>query len=162
MPANRNLPRIACAVAAALLSLAMLGCGGPSSSGDGQDRSSSGDIPELTREVINERINGARVRDVLPENANGQPIPWGFDEDEPKEIVVVDQQMQGTRATIVLDIKTQSSPRASNMRQLSGQIRTEWALTSGWVLRRWEIVRTENISMKYRDVPKPATPTPSR
>jgi hypothetical protein len=131
------------------------GCG-RSSQGSGQDSTASGQaLPELTKEIINERINEARVYEVLPESGTGDKISWGFDEDEPKEIVVVEQQIDGPRATIVLDIKTQSSPRSTNPRYLGGQIRTEWELQTGWVLRRWEIVSTENISMKYRNLPKP-------
>lgn len=140
-----------------------LGCA-PSSQGGGQDSpaSTSQGLPELTKEIIDERINDARVYEVLPESGVGDPIPWSFDEDEPKEIVVVDQQRDGPRATIILDIKTQSSPRANNLRYLAGQIRTEWELRTGWVLRRWEIVQCENISMKYRDLPKPPAQTTKR
>ena len=76
--------------------------------------------------------------------------------------------MDGTRATLVLDIKTGSAPRSRNKLSLSGQIRTEWELQTGWVLRRWEIVDTENISMKYKDLrkteekPKPVDPEKPR
>jgi len=119
--------------------------------------------------VIRERINDAWVDDVpsaTGPTASGspEPITWGFDENEPKEIVVVDKQINGTKATIVLDIKTTSAPRARNKRYLAGQIRTEWELQTGWVLRRWEIVGTENISFKYADLPKPSpeTTNPSR
>lgn len=131
------------------------GCA-PSSRSSGQDSpaSASQDLPPLAKEIIDERINDTRVYEVLPESGTGDPIPWGFDHDEPKEIVVIDQQMNGSKATIILDIKTQSSPRARTQRHLAGQIRTEWSLETGWVLRRWEIVNTENISMKYRDLPK--------
>jgi hypothetical protein len=136
-------------------------CGPPSSQGpDGS--ADSGDTPELTKDIIDRRINDGWVRGVMPESGTGEPINWGFDEDEPKEITVVDQQVNGTRATVVLDIKTESSPRARIMRKLAGQIRTEWELRSGWALRRWEIVDAENISMKYKDFPKPSpsnTPT---
>lgn len=128
------------------------GCGGPSSQGP----AGGNDFPELSKAIIDQRINDARVYEVLPESGVGDPIPWGFDEDEPKEITVVDQQMNGTRATVILDIKTQSSPRANNLRYLAGRIRTEWELQTGMVLRRWEIVGTENISMKYKDLPKPS------
>lgn len=133
-----------------------IGCA-PSSQLGRQDSptSASQDLPPLTKDIIDERINDARVYDVLPESGTGDPIPWGFDHDEPKEIIVVDQQMNGSKATIILDIKTQSSPRARTQRHLAGQIRTVWSLETGWVLRRWEIVNTENISMKYRDLPKP-------
>ena len=130
----------------------LLGCGGPPSAAE---RTASGEMPEITDEVIYERINDAWVRDVMPEEAqNKEPIFWNFDSDEPKEITVVEKQQNGNRATIVLDIKTSSSPRARIQRELAGRIRTEWQLQTGWVIRRWEIVETENISMKYKDTPK--------
>jgi hypothetical protein len=43
-----------------------------------------------------------------------------------------------------------------NPRSLAGQIRTEWELKTGWALRKWEIVETENISMKYKNLLPPA------
>lgn len=131
-----------------------MACGPSSPSSSSSGESGSGSVPELTKEVIDERINDAGVWDVLPESGTGDPISWRFDEDEPKEIVVVDKQVEGDKATIVLDIKTESSPRSRSHRQLAGQIRTDWLLRTGWVLRRWEIVNTENISMKYRDTAK--------
>ena len=134
------------------------GCGGPSSQG-GQNSpgASSAEIPELTDELIHERINDAWLREVPPEeNTNAEPISWRFDRDEPKEIVVVEKQIEGTKATIVLDVKTTSAPRSSNKRYLAGQIRTQWELRTGWVLRKWEIIDTENISMKYKNLPKPS------
>lgn len=145
-----------------LLLACSIACGPPASKGDGQqgDPAASGETPELTDELIRQRINDARVYEVTPESGTGDPIPWGFDEDEPKEITVVDKQVTGDSATVVLDIKTQSNPRARTLRSLSGQIRTDWRLQTGWVLRRWEIVNTENISMKYRDLPKPSSTPP--
>jgi hypothetical protein len=138
-----------------------LACAPPySPTGNGDPSSSDpANMPELNDEVTRDRINGSRVHDVLPESGTGDPISWGFDEDEPKEITVVHKQVNGTKATIVLDIKTRSSTRANILRFLAGQIRTEWELQTGLVTRRWEIVRVENISMKYKDVPK-ASPTP--
>ena len=139
-----------------LLVVGGIGCGGPSPKAGGNDQAAVGPdgLPELTKEVIDERINDARVYDVKPESGTGDPISWGFDEDEPKEIVVIDKQVDGPRATLVLDIKTQTTPRARTQRYLAGQMRTDWELTTGWVLRRWEIINTENISIKYRDLPK--------
>ena len=139
-----------------LLLACTIACGPPASQGNAQQGdAASGERPELTDELIRRRINDARVYEVKPESGTGDPIPWGFDEDEPKEITVVDKQVTGDSATVVLDIKTQSSPHARNLRSLSGRIRTDWRLETGWVLRRWEIVNTENISMTYRDLPKP-------
>ena len=158
----RNVPRRAFKLPT-FLGLALLlacssGCAPSSSEGDGKQTgsaSASDNLPELTDEMINERINGTRVREIPEENGKAEPISWSFDEDEPKEINVVEKQMEGERATIILDIKTRSASNVRNPRHVAGQIRTHWELKTGWVLRRWEIVKTENISMKYRNIPQP-------
>ena len=134
----------------------------PQASPSGGDQIPEGGSPELTDEIIRERINGVRVRDIPEEDGASDPISWGFFEEEPKEIVVVEKKAEGNRATIILDIKTSSTPRARDPRYLAGQIRTEWELRTGWVLRRWEVVATENISMKYRNLPKPSPQTSPR
>ncbi|HEX8564873.1 MAG TPA: hypothetical protein VF648_04330 [Pyrinomonadaceae bacterium] len=166
----RNMPR-ATFLFSSFLGLALLlscssGCAPSSSQGDGEQggsaSSTSNDVPELSEEVIYERINDARVREIPEENGTGDPIFWSFDEDEPKEITVVEKQIEGERATIVLDIKTRSAPDVRNPRSLAGQIRTKWELQTGWVLRRWEIVKTENISMKYKNLPKPPAQNSNR
>ena len=133
-----------------LLLVFSVGCAPSSPQGD----STSASL-ELTDEMIHERITDAWVRDVPSEDGTGEPITWSFRRNEPKEITIVDKQLEAKRATIVLDIKTQTTPRSRPQRQLAGQIRTEWRLETGWVLRKWEIVETENISMKYKDTPKP-------
>lgn len=137
-----------------LLLACSFGCG-PTSSSDGAPASTSSDLPEITDDLIHQLINDTRVREVPEEDGATEAISWGFDEEEPKEIVVVEKQIEGTRATIILDIKTTSAPRARDPRQLAGQIRTEWQLKTGWALREWEIVKAENISMKYKNLPKP-------
>jgi hypothetical protein len=167
----RNVPRAAFLLSSLFLGLILLltgssGCAPSSSQGDGKQNgsasSTSNEVPELTEEVIRERINETRVREVPEENGAADPIVWNFYEEEPKEITVVEKQIEGGRATIVLDIKTGSAPNVRNPRQLAGQIRTHWELKTGWVLRRWEIVRTENISMKYRNLPKPPAQNSNR
>ena len=158
----RSFPRwaflIPIFIAAVLLSACSFGCAPSSFQGDGKqtgDGSASNDLPELTVETIRERINDTGVWDVPEENGTAEPINWNFDEDEPKEITVVEKRMEGTSATLILDIKTRSAPYMRNPRALEGQIRTEWKLKTGWALRKWEIVRTDNISMKYKNLPKP-------
>ena len=153
----RNVPRSS-RLFSTFLSLALLlaGSSGCAPSNRNSSDSASNDMPELTEEIIRERINDAGVWDVPEENGIAAPISWRFEEDEPKEITVVEKQLEGTRATIVLDIKTGTAPNRRNRRSLAGQIRTKWELKTGWALRRWEIVETENISMKYKDLPKPS------
>ncbi len=165
----RNVPR-ATFLLSSFLGLALLlacsfGCAPSSSQGDGKQSSSApalNDLPELTEEIIRERINDAFVREVPEENGIAEPISWSFDEEEPKEITVVEKQMEGARATVLLDIKTRSASYVRNPRSLAGQIRTEWELKTGWALRKWEIVEAENISMKYRNLPKPPAQNSNR
>jgi hypothetical protein len=167
----RNLPRRAFPLSTflglVLLLACSFGCAPSSSPGDGSKQSGSAssapsDIPELTEEIIHERINDAGIREVPEENGAAEPINWNFDDYEPKEIAVVEKQIEGDRATVVLDIKTWSTTNSRNPRYLAGQIRTMWELRTGWVLRRWEIVEAENISMKYRNLPKPPAQNPDR
>jgi hypothetical protein len=137
------------------------GCGGPAMSSQDPSAASS-DVPELTSEVIRERINGVRVGEIPDESGSGQKISWRFFDEEPKEITVVEKKVEGPTATVVLDITTRSGPRAREPKYLTGQIRTQWKLTTGWVLRRWEIDDAENISMKYKNLPAPSPENSNR
>jgi hypothetical protein len=148
----------------ALLLICSFGCA-PSASPDEQGSSASStsnDLPELSDELIRERINYTRVREIPEENGTAEPIGWTFVENEPKEITVVEKRIESDRATVILDIKTGSAPNARNPRLLAGQIRTEWKLETGWALRKWEIVNTENISMKFKNLPKPTEQNSNR
>ena len=165
----QNVPRatflLSSVLGLALLLACSFGCAPSSSQGDGKQSSptsASNDIPEITDEKIREEINDAYVREVPEENGAGEPINWGFDEEEPKEFTILNKQIEGERATIIIHIKTNSAPGARSPRYLAGQIRTKWELQTGWVLRKWEIVETENISMKYKNLPKPPTQNSNR
>ena len=147
MPVSRKLS----ALMMALLLALSIGCGGPS-----PDDASTEGLPELTDELIRERLNGVRFGPVPPEEGNGEPISWRFFLDEPKEITILQKDIQGSSANVVLEIKTTSSPRSREPRHLAGRIRTEWQLSSGMVLRQWEVARTENLTVKYRNLPKPS------
>ena len=118
--------------------------------------------PELTEEKIRETLNDARVRNV-PEKANAsKPISWSFESDEPKEFKAIETQLDGERATVVIDLTTRSAADARNPQELSGKIRLHYELQRGWVLRQWQIVKVENISMTYRNLVKPEPMTNNR
>lgn len=155
----RHLPRrtLSTILGLALLLACSFGCAPSSSQGDEKSSASAStnDLPELTEDIIRERINYTRVRQIPDENGTAEPISWTFVENEPKEITVVDKRTEGNHATIVLDIKTGSGLNARNPRVLAGKIRAEWELKTGWALRKWEVVDTENISMKFRNLPEP-------
>src|SRR5688572_11239501 len=68
----------------AMLLAGSLSCGPPAGGGkQGSSESQSDNVPELTDEVIRERIHETWVREVPSENVNSAPISWGFSRDEP-------------------------------------------------------------------------------
>jgi hypothetical protein len=106
--------------------------------------------PEITDEKIRQNIVGKWVYDVPAEDTKLGKISWRFEAREPKEFSVLEKSIEGDRGTIVIDMKTGSWPGAKYPLQLSGKLRLHYELQSGWVTRRWEIVRVENLTMKYR------------
>lgn len=108
--------------------------------------------PEITLEKIREDINGERVS-VPPEDGTSEPTIWRFYFNEPKEIEIVEKQLAGDKATFVIDMRTRTSPRAEQQgitKKLAGRLRLHYELQTGLVLRKWEIVRIENISFAYQ------------
>lgn len=118
--------------------------------------------PEITDEKIRDSIVGNMVENVPEENNRARPINWTFLSIEPKEFSVLEKRMEGDRATVVVDMKTRSADWAENKRELWGKLRLHYELQTELVLRKWRIVRIENIDMKYRVEPKKpgASPTP--
>lgn len=131
---------IACATAA---------CGG------GKPATAQDDRPPLDLERIRRDINGRFVR-VPAADGKAKPINWVFDSSEPKEVEIVEQKIEGDRATFLVNMKTHTGPRARNPRGLTGQLRLHYELQSGLVLREWEIVEVENVSFTYTDEPAPS------
>ena len=108
--------------------------------------------PEITVEKIREDINGKRVS-VPAEDGASEPTSWRFFTNEPKEIEIVEKQLAGDKATLVIDMRTRTSPLTEQRgitKKLAGRLRLHYELQSGFVLRRWEIVRIENISFAYQ------------
>ena len=109
-------------------------------------------LPEITLENIREDINGKRVT-VPAEDGASEPSSWRFYPTEPKEIEILEKQLAGDRATFVIDLRTRTSPRAEQRgitKRLAGRLRLHYELQSYFVLRKWEIVRIENVSFVYQ------------
>jgi hypothetical protein len=109
-------------------------------------------LPEITLENIREDINGKQVR-VASENGSAETSGWRFYPNEPKEIEIVEKQMAGNQATFVIDMRTGTSPRSEQQgitKRLAGRLRLHYELQSYFVVRKWEIVRIENISFAYQ------------
>jgi hypothetical protein len=129
-------------------------CATSTQTGSNQPAGSSDSRPEITEEKILQNINGRMVAGVPEETNKGESINWYFQPNEPKEFTVLDKQIAGDKATVVIDMKTHTAEGSRNPRQLSGRIRLLYELQTDLVFRRWSIVEVENISMKYRNDPK--------
>ena len=108
--------------------------------------------PEITVEKIREDINGQRV-EVPAEGGASEPSSWRFIPSEPKEIEILEKQLAGDQATFVINMRTRTSPRSEEQgytKKLAGRLRLHYELKSYFVLRKWEIVRVENISFAYQ------------
>ena len=108
--------------------------------------------PEITVETILEDLNGQRIN-VPAEDGASEPSTWRFFLNEPKEIEILEKQLAGDKAILVIDVRTRTSPRAEQQgikKKLAGRLRLHYELQTGLVLRKWEIVRIENISFVYQ------------
>lgn len=117
--------------------------------------------PELTHETIRNAINGTWIEGVPAANGTDKPENWVIERSEPKEINVVEQKMEGDRATVVVDIKTRSHPRARRQMSLEGRLRLTLELRTEFIFREWDVVDAENISFKYTKLDPPPSPSPS-
>ena len=108
--------------------------------------------PEITVEKIGEDLNGERVS-VPAEDGISEPSSWRFFTNEPKEIEILEKQQAGDQATIVINLRTRTSPRAEQQgitKKLAGTLRLHYELHSYVAVRRWEIVRIENLTFAYQ------------
>jgi hypothetical protein len=127
--------------------------------GGGQPNANSAasdERPELKAENIRQDINGRWVK-VPAADGKSKPLdPWIFDEREPKQIEVVEQKIEGDRATFLVNMQTRTVPRSRNPMSLSGQLRLHYELQSGLIFRAWEITDVENVSFTYvKETPPP-------
>jgi hypothetical protein len=112
-------------------------------------------LPELGDEKIRETLFGAWVEEVPEEKGAAKPISWHFMWDEPTEVAVVERQMDGTKATVLVDVTARSAPNSRSPVVLSGRLRLHYELQTEFFLRKWRIVDVDNVSMTYREEPKP-------
>ena len=153
MAAETDMSRRRLTLALPLILLAAA-CGG---GGAQQQQAAQDQRPEITLETIRRDINGKWVDGRVPAADNkSQPRGWAFDHEEPKQIEIVEQKIEGDRATFLINMQTHTGPRAREPMSLSGQLRLHYELQSGLVFRSWEIVRVENVSFKYVKEAPPA------
>ena len=108
--------------------------------------------PDITVETILEDLNGQRVH-VPAEDGAAEASTWRFFLNEPKEVEILDKQISGDKAILIIELRTSTSPRAEQQgikKKLAGKLRLHYALQSYFVVRNWEIVGMENISFAYQ------------
>lgn len=115
--------------------------------------------PELTPDIVRKAINGSWVEAVPAANGTDKPENWGFGYNEKKEIEIVEQKMEGDRATVVVNMKTRSNPRERRQLSLEGQLRFHLELKTDFIFRQWDVTEVENISFKYTRL-EPPSPSP--
>ena len=137
------MSRLRLALVIPLLLLACA-CGGGAGQQSAQDQ-----LPEIRLDDMRDDLNGRWVK-VPAADGKSRPLdPWVFSHDEPKEIKILEQKIDGEDATFLIDINTRTAPKSRNHYSLSGQLRVHYHLDSGLVLREWRIDNIENISFKY-------------
>lgn len=132
-------------------------CGGGNSAGGPKLSATPEQRPELNVETIKQAINGAWIEGVPAADGKSKPESWGFERSEPKEIEIVEQKIEGDRATFLINMKTRSTPRARRQMSLEGQLRLHMRLETELFFREWDVEDVENISFKYTML----NPTPS-
>ena len=108
--------------------------------------------PDITVETILEDLNRQRIN-VPAEDGASEPSSWRFFPSEPKEIEILEKQLAGDKAILVIELQTRTSPRAEQQgikKRLAGRLRLHYELKSYFVVRKWEIVGMENISFSYQ------------
>ena len=156
-----NGRRLATALLLLALAACAAACGGGNSAGGPGLSATPEQRPDLTLETIENAINHAWVEDVPAADGQGKPADWGFERNEPKEITIVEQKVEGDKATVVIDIKTRSHPRARLQMSLEGRLKLHMALRTDFIFREWRVDDVENISFKYTMLQPTPTPSPS-
>jgi hypothetical protein len=124
-------------------------CGGGNSAGGPGLSATPEKRPELDLETVKRAINGAWVEGVPAADGKGKPENWRFAYNEPKEIEIVEQKIEGDRATFVVNMRTRSHPRDRRQLSLEGQLRLHLRLETEVFIREWDVFEVENISFRY-------------
>ena len=93
------------------------------------------------------KINEAQIgTDLVGKNTGEGLLGWKFEKDEPREIAVLQRDYSGEKATIVIDIKTESAPGRFSRQKWAGKLRLHYE----WVAGVWTLVQVENLDFKER------------
>ena len=92
--------------------------------------------PKITLENIQ--------NDIVGKNTGEGLMGWTFEKNEPREISILESKYEGDKATIIIDMKTQSAPGSFMREQRAGKLRLHYE----WIAKEWNLVRVENLTFK--------------
>jgi hypothetical protein len=94
------------------------------------------DHPKITEEQLG--------KDIVGKNTGEGILSWQFEKDEPREIKILETHYSGNKATIIIDMKTESAPRSLTHTKMSGRLRLQYE----WIANEWNLVQVENLTFK--------------
>ena len=92
--------------------------------------------PKITLENIQ--------KDIVGKNTGEGLMAWTFAKNEPREISIVESKYEGDKATIIIDMKTQSAPGSWIKSKMAGKLRLYYE----WIAGEWNLIRVENLTFK--------------
>ena len=141
--------RLTIALLLCLVAACAAACGGGGQNSSPALSATPEQRPELTPDAVRKAINGSWIEAVPAADGKDKPENWGFGYNEKKEIEIVEQKMDGDRATVVVNMKTRSNPRERRQLSLEGQLRFHLELRTEFIFREWDVTEVDNISFKY-------------
>lgn len=83
-------------------------------------------------------------RDIVGKNTGEGIGTWTFDENELRQISILESKYEGDKATIIVDMKTQSAPGSLMRSQMAGKL----CLHYEWNEEEWNLTQVENLAFK--------------
>jgi hypothetical protein len=103
---------------------------------------SQNDIPveKVVRDVV------GRVVPITEASGEGAPTDWTFEADEFKQVEIVESQLTGNTASIVIFMTTRNNPGPNeDAVQVSGKLQLRYERANG----RWNLKAIENLNFRY-------------
>ena len=101
--------------------------------------------PEITVKKILTDIVGQQVR-ANDAAGEAQPMDWKFEQDEPKQAQILEQQAKEDSIALIIQMNTSGAAGSDDANvQLTGRLRLHYQ----WDGRDWVLRRIENVNFRY-------------
>ena len=97
-------------------------------------------VEKIVRDVV------GRVVPITEVRGDGAPTDWTFEADEFKQVEIVEAQVTGNSASIVILMTTRNNPGPNeDAVQVSGKLQLRYERTGS----RWDLKAIENLNFRY-------------